>query len=101
MFQPDIDEYEYLSAYERMMPTIQEDSVEMNPIYIKKEDNETYLSFEQSIHDIIEQIKNTILYKDFTDITNSFTDILKDDSLLESLVFERNFDYLNILNTYA
>jgi len=46
LFQPDIDEYEYLSAYERMMPTIQEDSLEMNPIYIQKEDNETYLSFE-------------------------------------------------------
>jgi len=96
LFQPDIDEYEYLSAYERMMPTIQEDSLEMNPIYIKKEDNETYLSFQQNIHDTIDQIKNTILYKDFSYITNSFTDIMKDDSLLESLVIERNFDYLNI-----
>jgi len=54
-----------------------------------------YLS-RQNIHDTIDQIKNTILYKDFSYITNSFTDIMKDDSLLESLVIERNFDYLNI-----
>ena len=95
LFHPDIEDYEFLTSEEIMNPILREDSIEMEPIYIKSEIDEIYKLFKKSISDSILTIKNTQLYKYVMDknIPNS---LLKLFDNLEQKIIERNFDYLNI-----
>lgn len=95
LFQPDIDEYEYSSLYERMNPILREESFEMEPIYVKKEHDELVTQFEKEVMENIELIKDTAIYQEYSKIKNSFSNLLKDKTLYQLMV-ERNFDYLNI-----
>jgi len=94
LFNPDIENYDYITSEEIMNPVIREDKFEMEPIYIKTEVDELYKTFNESVKELMDKIKS---YKKLYDekVSNSFLDIF-DDETLNRLIVERNFDYLNI-----
>jgi len=95
LFHPDIEDYQYMTSEEIMNPVLREDSIEMEPIYIKSEIDEIYKSFNKLVSDAIIIVKQTPLYKRVTEkkIPNS---LLKLFNNLEKKIIEKNFDYLNI-----
>ena len=95
LFQPDIEDYEYITSEDRMNPILREDYVEMEPITITLEVDEIYKSFEQSITDTMNRVKKTQLYKLVLgkELPNSLLELFKN---LEQKIIERNFDYLNM-----
>ena len=95
LFQPDIEDYEYITSEDRMNPILRADYVEMEPITITLEVDEIYKSFEQSITDTMNRVKKTQLYKLVLgkELPNSLLELFKN---LEQKIIERNFDYLNM-----
>ena len=95
LFQPDIEDYEYITSEDRMNPILRTDYVEMEPITITLEVDEIYKSFEQSITDTMNRVKKTQLYKLVLgkELPNSLLELFKN---LEQKIIERNFDYLNM-----
>jgi superfamily II DNA or RNA helicase len=89
LFHPDIEDYDYLTSEDIMNPMIREDKFEMEPIYIKAEEDEVYKSFMASVEEIKAEVTKINMGRN----QNSFSEMLKD---MERVIIARNFDYLTI-----